>query len=570
MPPLPANDPPSARPLSRQEMLYLEANALHRLGRLKQAQSLYHQVLATQPSHFESLYQAGLVAHQLGEPASAVKLISQALAVNGDVGEARANLGMALLDLKRPDEALAEFDRASELDPGLAATHAGRGDALRALQRLPEAQASYERALALNPKHLAALISHGVVLRDLGQPELGLHALDAAIAVAPESRVAHFYRGVALRRLERFEEAIVSYDRAIAIDPRLVDAHVNRANALQELLRLDEAIAGYERAVALEPDNAEAHCNMACALLMTGDFERGWKTYEWRWKSTLIQEPPPSFAQPAWRGVESLQGKTILLYSEQGLGDAIQFCRYASLVADLGARVMLRVPDHLIPLLQSVKGLHVLAAKGAQLPPFDYECPLLSLPLVFKTRADNVPAQVPYLRPRAPLVQQWAQFVTRATFNVGICWHASQAGVGRSIPLSSFADIARIEGLQLFSLQKGDCTEQLAQLPQGMQVRAFGDDFDSQGAFLDSAALIWNLDLVITADTAMAHLAGALGKPVWVLVKQLPDWRWGLTGNRTPWYPTMWLFRQRSRGDWRPCFEEMAAELRAILALRFQ
>lgn len=533
-PPRPDPAPPA---LTREQMLYLESSALQRAGQQALARQLLAELLRRDPAHVDGLQAAGSLALQAGDAA----------------------------------EALGLFDRTVAREPSRVEAHRGRADALKALNRTAEAVQAYQQVAALAPDEVEAPLQAGILLRDAGQLDEALVLLDGAVARQPRHKAALFHRAVTLRRLDRLDEAVATYDRLLAVDPSMADAHFNRANALQELRRLPEAIQAYRRAIALQPDHAEAHCNMACALLLGGDYANGLATYEWRWRSSFIQEPPPQFAQPAWRGAEPLQGKTILLYSEQGLGDTIQFSRYARRVAALGARVMVQAPQLLLPLLQGVGGIHVLAAKGLkELPPFDVHCPLMSLPLAFGTTLQNIPREGPYLRPPADRVDRWAPVVTRPGFNIGICWQGSGAGIGnaRSFGVDRFAGIAALPGVRLYSLQKGPGSEQLATLPPGMTVQSFGDDFDGPGAaFLDSAALISRLDLVITTDTAIAHLAGALGKPVWVLLKHLPDWRWGLEGDTTPWYPTMRLFRQPRRGDWQPCFDAIHTALRAILAL---
>ncbi len=442
--------------------------------------------------------------------------------------------------------------------------------ALHAAGQWEPAHAVVAQHLAQHPADTAALAHSGALLREARQFEAALQPLNRALALAPTDLQARFQRALVWRQLDRLPEAISDYDHLLAAHPRVADAHFNRANALRELKRLPEAVASYRHAITLRPDHAEAHCNLACTLLLMGDYEEGLAAYEWRWRASFIQEPAPTFEQPAWRGQQPLQGKTLLLYTEQGLGDTMQFVRLVRVVAGMGARVMLQAPQLLFPLLKGTAGVHVLAAKGLrELPPFDFHCPLLSLPYALGLRPPNLGWAGPYLRADPQRVQRWWPHIARSGLRIGVCWQGAQpnTGPGKSFGIAQLARVAALPGVTLYNLQKGPGIEQLDQLPDGMTVQRLGADFDAEAAFMDSAALMAQLDLVITADTAVAHLAGALGRPVWLLLKHVPDWRWGLTGSSTPWYPTMRLFRQPTRGDWQPCFEAIERELKAILAL---
>jgi Tfp pilus assembly protein PilF len=444
-----------------------------------------------------------------------------------------------------------------------------RSEALHAQGQWALAHAVVAEQLAQHPDDVAALARSGALLRDAGRHDEALLPLNRALERAPTHLQALFQRALVWRQLDRLTETVADYDRLLAVHPRVADAHFNRANALRELNLLPEAVASYRQALRLRPDHAEAQCNLACTLLLAGDYEEGLATYEWRWRARFIQEPAPTFEQPAWRGQHRLQGKTLLLYTEQGLGDTLQFVRLLRVVAGMGARVILQAPQLLFPLLSGTPGLHVLVAKGLrELPPFDFHCPLMSLPYALRLRPPNLGWAGPYLRPQVQRMQRWQPQLARPGLRIGVCWQGAQphTGPGKSFDLAHLAGVAALPGITLYSLQKGPGVEQLDSLPAGMVVQSFGGGFDSDEAFMDSAAVIAQLDLVITADTAVAHLAGALGRPVWLLLKFSPDWRWGLAGSSTPWYPSMRLFRQPARGHWQPCFAAIERHLKAWLA----
>jgi tetratricopeptide (TPR) repeat protein len=330
----------------------------------------------------------------------------------------------------------------------------------------------------------------------------------------------------------------------------------------------EAALAAYEQAISLKPDNAEAHKNRSLIWLLQGKLAEGWAEYEWRWKCPELPERP--FKQPLWDG-SPLEGRTILLHAEQGLGDTIQFIRYAPLVRDRGGKVVVVCQRPLVGLLASCSGIERITAQGDPLPAFDVHAPLASLPRIFGTTLAAVPANVPYLSADARLVERWRQeLAPQRGFKIGIAWQGSpkyRSDAQRSIPLEQFEPLARVPGVQLYSLQKGAGAEQLGRVAARFAVVDLGGRLDeTTGPFLDTAAAIKNLDLVISSDTSIPHLAGALGAPVWLALPCAPDWRWLLDRDDSPWYPSMRLFRQPARGDWQSVFRRMAAELEQIVS----
>jgi len=361
--------------------------------------------------------------------------------------------------------------------------------------------------------------------------------------------------------MDRFDEALASFDRALRIEPKVVAAHVNRGNAFLALTRMHEALASYSEAMALEPEHPEANFNAAITRLCLGDFREGWKQYEYRWQKKEYAPSRPSFPRPMWRGEKELHGKTIFLPAEQGMGDTIQFSRYVPLLAALGAKVMLGVHRPLIALMASVPGVSRIIGDGETVPDFDFYCLLLSLPLAFGTELATIPANIPYLRPPQERLDKWrGRLPATNRLRVGICWAGNSIHLNdrnRSIPLDRFAKVLSVSGVDFVSLQQ-EVNEAQAAILRDHGVLKLGQEFED---FADTAAVVAMLDLVIAVDTSVAHLAGAMGKAVGLLVPFAPDWRWMLDRTDSPWYPTMRLFRQPAIGDWDAPLDRVGQEL---------
>jgi tetratricopeptide (TPR) repeat protein len=353
--------------------------------------------------------------------------------------------------------------------------------------------------------------------------------------------------------LQRYEEALASYDRAITLWPDHADAHNNRGQVLRELERYDEALASYDRALALRPKHVMAHCNAAALRLLTGDFERGWAHSEWRWLKKSVMPTQRNFSQPAWNGRDPIAGKTILIHSEQGLGDTIQFCRYVPLLAARGAQVIFEVQKPLQTLMASLGGAAQVVPKGGPLPACDLHCPLVSLPLAFGTRLETIPSATGYLSAPAQHVTTWqSRLEGKPHPRIGLVWSGNpghERDRERSIGLRTFVPLLDAFGddVTFFSLQKDVRAADDALLKERADILDYGNALED---FSDTAALISHLDLVISVDTSIAHLAGALGKPAWILLTYFPDWRWLLGRDDSPWYPTARLFRQDESRAW--------------------
>jgi tetratricopeptide (TPR) repeat protein len=532
-------------------------NALRDLGRLEESIASYTRAIECGRDFTAAHVNRATSLLMLRRPAAALADLDRAVALGADDAGVHRLRGAALIELKRPAEAAASLERAILKEPKDCDTHVKRAAALYLLGSYIEAAASCDRALTLAPDHAAAHAQRGAALHALGRLDEAMSNLNTALALDPGSAFACSVRALCLLDLQRPGPALESCERAIALRPDLADAHNTRGLALADALRFDEAVASFDRAITLQPELAEPRFNKAVLLLQRGDFERGWDLYERR------PMRDRAFRAPRWNG-EEIAGRTILTYSEQGLGDTLQFCRYALLLRDRGARVVLAVQEGLCALMRSLApGIAVVDVK--QVPSsFDFHCPLLSLPRAFSTRLHEIPARIPYLRVDPSRIAAWRERLGTHGRLIGIRWQGStgRADAGRSFHVRHFEAIAAIPGVRLISLQKGAGSEQLADLPPSWRVEDLGPEFEPGGdAFLDVAAVMQSLERVITSDTSIAHLAGALGRPTWLALKRVPDWRWLLDREDSPWYPTMRLFRQSRPGDWSGVFDRMRGEL---------
>jgi tetratricopeptide (TPR) repeat protein len=544
--------------------------ALYALKRLDEAIASYNRALAITPNFAFALSNRGAALYALKRFDEALTSYDRALAVQPDYAEALSNRGNTLKELKRFDEALASFDRALAVRPDYAEAHLNRGIVLRELEHPNEALASFDRALAIRPDFAEALSNRGTALHDLKRFDEALASCDRALALQPQFAEAHANRANALQSLKRFEEALASCDRAMALRPDLAEVHYNRGNALYMLKRFGDALASYQRVYAAHPDFADAHFNEALCRLLIGDFRRGWEEHEWRWQARELRGSKRNFPQPQWTGGEEIVGKTILLHAEQGFGDTLQFCRYVPLVAAQGARVILEVQPPLHDLMHTLKGAPHIISRGEALPAFDLHCPLLSLPLALATWLDAIPAATPYLHAPENKVRAWSERLGKPEKpRVGLVWaggarkelsNANRVDALRSIALEQFAPLLENTACEFYSLQKGEAA--VRQLRESDLRRHVIDWTDDLHDFSDTAALIANLDLVITVDTAVAHLAGALNKPFWLLNRYDTCWRWLLDREDSPWYPTAHLFRQDDTRTWDNVFVRVSAALR--------
>jgi tetratricopeptide (TPR) repeat protein len=560
--------------MSEHENLLNSAFQLHQSQRILEALDLYNKVLPLQQDNAQLLYMAGTANLQIGQAEQGIALIERSLALNPNNPAAHNNVGRALQSLERADDALAHYDKALAIQPGYAEAHYNRGVALYTLKRTDEALASYGEALAIKPDFAEAHNDRGIALQESMRLEEALASYDQALAINPGHAGVHCNRGGALRELWRLDEALASYDKALAIKPDVAEAHNDRGVALRELMRLDEALVSFDQAIACQPDYAKAYLNKAYVLLLQGDFDKGWALLEWRFKRVN-----PRFPQPPWLGAEKLEGKTILLHAEEGLGDTVQFCRYAKQVHALGARVILEVQPRLIHLLQGLDGVTAVIGRGQPLPAFDYHCPLLSLPFALRKSVASIPQPAPYLKADEAKTRYWRERIGGGTkLKVGLVWSAGLrpdkpewriVNERRNIPLAVFCHALRAVNAEFFSLQVGEQAEAELRLRQRDYWPGgnFHNFMDENRDFSDSAAIIANLDIVVSVDTSTAHVAAALGKPTWVLIRYDTDWRWLTDRDDSPWYQSVKLYRQSEDGLWEPVLRRLAADLAKLADL---
>jgi tetratricopeptide (TPR) repeat protein len=538
------------------------ALVLQQLNRLDDALMSLDRALAVEPDFLLALNNRGHVLWRLKRSQEALASLDRALALKPDYVDALCNRGNALVELQRFDEALASYNRALSVDPKDAPALNNRANVLWALERRDEAMQDYDRALAIAPEDLSILKDRGAALGFLKRTEEALECFDRALELKPDDPYFLYKRGNALSELQRHEEALAVLDRAFELAPDDADGLGDRGNVLSALQRHAEAIASYDKALQLAPDSAIAHWNRGLALLRVGDYEQGWQEYEWRSKLKTSTRSRQEFTQPRWRGELPLEGKTILLFWEQGFGETLQFVRYVPQVVALGAKVILQVQPPLKKLLENIDPAVTVTASEENLPPFDLQCPLMSLPAAFKTRLDTIPARTPYLSVAPEPIAKWRERLPQGRpLRIGLVWAGNPeflADRSRSIGLLPLLPLLSVPRVQFISLQKdlrpGD--EEL--LRQHPQLAHFGDQLND---FSDTAAIMSQLDLVISSDTACAHLAGALGRPVWVLLQKQPDWRWMFDREDCPWYPSAGLFRQPIAGDWDSVVRKVAAAL---------
>lgn len=572
------------------QALYLLAEVCQALRRPAEAEAMLRQAVRAKPGFPEAHNNLGVAMVVQGRPAEAAAFFRRAIELKPDYVEANYNLAAAAVAQNALDEAAARcrravelkpdlvdghlmlaniavrrkqlgeaeacYRRAIELKPNLAAAHASLGGLLAKQEKLDEAAAHYRRALQLKPDAAAVHNDLGALLAKQRRFDEAIVCCRRALELKPDFAEGHNNLGVIYQGQELWEEAAASYRRALELKPELAEAHNNLGVVLVQQDKVDEVLACCARALELAPDFAEAHLNNACALLSVGRFAEGWSEYEWRWKQQDVQEP--RFAQPRLT-LGALEGRTVLLHCEQGYGDTLQFIRYAELLQQRGARVIVRCPPGLKRLLARLPGVEVVPE--GPLPEFDVHAPLLSVPGILETALASIPARIPYLAPDEESVEIWKRELKRdAGIHVGIAWCGNpehRSDRWRSIPLAHFAGLARIPGVHVYSLQVGAGREQLTQAAGQMAITDLGGRLED---FHDTAAVMRNLDLVIGCDSAPVHLAGALGVPVWVAVTHAADWRWMRERTDSPWYPTMRVFRQSVPGDWGAVFARIEEE----------
>jgi tetratricopeptide (TPR) repeat protein len=505
-------------------------------------------------SHTETIHRARQLHHD-GQLQTALELCEEILRVDAHDFDALYLAGLISAQMRQPELAIVRFDQALGVKPDNAAAYCNKAVALQALGATDAALASYETAIRIKPDYALALTNRGNVLVELRRWDEALGDYGQALLSRPDYVAAHFNRANALQALQKHGVAIQGYDAALALSPGYAEAHCNRGAALAALNRLPEALASFDAAIALRPEFAEAHFGKAITLLLSGEWQAGWSEYEWRPQSMR------KFEKPRWRGAESIVGKRLLIHCELGLGDTLQYCRYAKLVSDLQATVILQVQGPLVGVLKNLTGAAQVIGPEDPLPEYDYHCPLLSLPFAFKTNLNSIPATPRYLQADPERVVVWRnRLAATPGIRIGLVWRGdpdNKDDLKRSMPLTNVLALLPPQ-LRYVSLQKSIAESESVTLERHPNVSILSDELN----FPDAAAVCECLDLVISVDTSVAHLSAALGKRTWILLPFNPDCRWLLDRSDSPWYPSVTLYRQPTLQDWHSVLTRIAGDLR--------
>lgn len=574
--------------------------ALFALNRFDEAYRDYNQAITLNNNYAEGYYNRGILHEKNNRHEQALADYDKAIKLRANYTNAYNNRGNVYKTLKRYEEALSSYEDAIKLNPRHAKAYYNRGVILKEQKKYSEAFASYQQAIALNSNYVDAYNNCGNVLIDLQKFEEAIVCFQKAIEINPNYAYAYNGLGNVLMELKRFDEALLNYEKAIALNSDSPDPHNGKSNALQELKRFDDAVSGYEKAISLNPDAADTYANRGLAMqgmknfdealqnfdkaielnpeladpywnkallkILKGEYEEGWQLYEYRRYKQDLKGSYPIYEQPLWLGQESVAGKILYIYPEQGFGDFIQFCRYVPLVENLGAKVILKVPNALYAMIKTM-GLNArIVRNDEKVDEFDFHCPIMSLPLAFKTTVETIPNKIPYFFSDQFKKNYWERKLAYASnsLKVGLVWSGSKdhkKDHDRSLRLAQLEPILDLP-VTFYSLQKEVREQDKITLSKLSQIQQYHEELND---FSDTAAMVDCLDLVISVDTSVAHLAGAMGKHVWILISYLPDYRWMLDREDTPWYQTARLFRQANVGDWNSAILNVRKALEELL-----
>jgi len=541
------------------------ANLLFDTGDLAAAASLYESVLERNPHALEVLYNLGRLRRRSGQLDAAILCYRRAASQRPSSPDIHFNLAAALFDSRHFAEAILSYQQVIALQPQDAEAHYSLGVALQETGDFQAAADCYHRALALKPSFPDALSNLGSVTMELGDLDAAEDHLRRCLSLAPQNVNAHCNLGSVLQKKGETLAAIDCFRSALTIDPRHVSTLCNFGTVLDLLGESEGAAQCYRAALAFEPTCDLARFSLSTHLLASGDLANGWREYEARWGTREFRPALRTFTQPQWRG-EDIRGARLFVYAEQGFGDTLQFVRFVSMVADRGADIILQVQPSLLRLLRNLHPSVQVIPSGDSVDPatFDWQCPLLSLPLALGIELSNLPASVPYLFPEPGEVESWRERLTASGLRIGLVWCGNPKhtrDTQRSISLDQLLALSGLTNATFYGLQKGPAAEQCATAPTGTPLVNLDEHLKD---FADTAAVIANLDLLITVDTAVAHLAAAMGKPVWILIHNAPDWRWLRNRSDSPWYSTVRLFRQKTAGNWNEVFLEVQQALQAL------
>lgn len=483
-------------------------------------------------------------------------------------------LSIIEIELKNFDLANKYIDKAIVIDPNFPQAYFAQGLIFRYLNKLNESINSFDKAINLNNNYADAYLNKGAVLHELGEVNLAIDNLKQSINLNPENPLTYLNLGCCLYSDHKIDESISNFKKAIKINPNFAEAYSNLGTALKYKGNLDGAIQNFKESINLDRNYAEANWNLSLCYLLLGDFQIGWDMYEWRWKSKYFKSKKLNFEKPSWDGSKNISNKTILIYCEQGLGDTIQFSRYINLLKPLVKKIFFLVPKKMKKLLKSLEdnkknNIEIITdVKNTNLK-FDLCCPLLSLPRLFKTDFNSIPCEIPYLKIPKKKIKKWREFIGNDGFKIGINWQGNASSIadkGRSFSKKMFKEMSEMKEVRLISVQKELQINECDNFIDNIKIEKISENFDKEDeAFLDSAAILKACDLVITSDTAIAHLSGSLGIKTWLVLQYIPDWRWMLNINYSPWYKSMKIFRQSKLDDWNSAFNEINKELKTLI-----
>jgi tetratricopeptide (TPR) repeat protein len=543
-------------------------DALNAQSHQNQAIICYQKAIETKPETFEAYIKLGRLYHSQGNFNGAIRCYQKANQLKPDSVEVHYSAGLAYQALDKFDDAIASYDEAIRLNPDYVEAYFNLGDILYARGQMEAAIENYRHALRCRPEMIEAHNNLGNAFKAQGNLEAAVESYRQAVRLKPDIAEVYYNLGSALHLKEEFDNAITNFRLALQHKPQYAEAYNHLGLAYKNQGYLDQAAENFSQALRVNPHLAEAHWNRSFTYLLKGNFEDGWDDYDWRFQQAKWQTfYPYRYSGPRWSGSDC-EGKTLFVHDEQGLGDTLQFVRYLPMAKARCGKIIFETRKELIDLLQGFPGIDKLVIRSswqAATENWDFYIPLLSLPKVFGTTLKTIPNHVPYLSADSKKVEYWKNRLTGNGFKVGIVWagrpmHADDRN--RSFALKQFLPLSGIQGIQLIGLQKGEAAKQVNDLGTETGIVNLGEEFED---FTDTAGVIQNLDLVISVDTAVAHLAGAMGKAVWVLLPFIPDWRWIMDRDDSPWYPTMRLFRQKVRKDWESVFQRIEKKLRKLV-----
>ena len=538
---------------------------LKKQGKLNDAIKAYKKAIFIRPNYPEAYNNMGIALQNQSKLKEAIEAHKKAILIKPNYAEAYNYMGMALQNQRKSNEAIEAFKKAISIKPEFAEAYNNIGLELHNQGKLDKAKEAYNKAILIRPNYVDAYNNIGITLKVQGELDKAIQSYKKAISLQPNYAKAYINIGNALKEQGNLDEALFANKKGISINPNYAEAYKNSGLILIDQGKMNEAFESFNKALSIEPNLPSAHYGCSIIHNLQGNLEKGFKKYEWRLKMKELKIKPPRKTF-TWDGSKSLIGKRFAVYEEQGLGDIIQFCRYLILLKQKGAEITFKVNKKMHALLKTLDEAILLVDNDPDENDIDFEIALMSLPHLLNTNLNTIPSMGSYLYADRDKIVSWSKRFKKPSFKIGICWQGSKnkIDVGRSFDLSLFKDISRLPNVELISLHKGEGENQIKDI--NFELTTLGSVFDSgEDAFVDTAAVMANCNLIITSDTAIAHLAGALGCPTWVILKKVPDWRWMLGRNDSPWYPKMKLFRQKKRNDWGEVFEIIKKDLLSLI-----